>query len=458
MTVKPFGDEVLPIEDLKRRADVIVNSVEKIASESQFVRVEIEVEKIDPLKWIYNQSDPVKFYLKEREKDGTERAGYGETVCFFEENGSNREGLLREITGYLNGIPENVKFYGGFSFFNRVKDKHWKSFGSMRFFIPEFELISNKERSIFGLNIVSNDFDKEKLRNSISEIVTVKGDIAENILIEKENSLIPEFEKWEEKINGYLREIESGNLRKIVASRCIKRSYENRINPFFIMKKLQKDSEKRSLFLFVFNGETFFLGATPEILLKRDGNILKTEAIAGTRKHSKNSVISDKMEKELFGSNKELREHDTVTEYIVKKLADICESISISEKKSLKLSTLQHIYTKIECVLKKGAGDGDVVFSIMPTPAVSGDPMGKSMKILEDTEQYDRGWYSGAVGNLGKNSSLLSVSIRSALISGRDIYIYAGAGIVEGSNPEKEWEETELKLEKFKRIMRNESG
>ncbi|MCK5221886.1 MAG: chorismate-binding protein, partial [Candidatus Aminicenantes bacterium] len=160
--------------------------------------------------------------------------------------------------------------------------------------------------------------------------------------------------------------------------------------------------------------------------------------------------------RDLLGSEKNSLEHDIVTEDIVNRIDPLCEMVAISERTLIKLSNLQHLYRKISGKVKKGVSDMELIDAMAPTPAVSGKPLKKSIDILKKEEPFQRGWYSGVVGFAGKNISDYYVAIRSVLLRKDKMFIYSGAGIVPGSDPEKEWEEIDLKIKKYKKILKYE--
>ncbi len=453
MTIKPFNNELLSFQEIKKRSDYILEILEESLLLNNFVRLEIDIKKTDLLSWVGSNSAPSGFYFRERSNNEIEIAGSGELISIKEDSSVDKDELFLSIERQLEELPKTVRFYGGVSFFNQIKEENWEPFGNIHFFVPKIELIHSRNKYTFAINILSDNFVRSDIESEFDLIIHSQ-DILNNSRKEIKNiSGNPDYEGWVKNINLYLDKIDEGIISKIVASRCMKISFAEKMNPWGILKSLREHSEKCTVFLFNFDKEFFFLGATPEMLFERSGKNLKTEAVAGTRPADPDRSISEKFAKELLNSDKENREHNNVVSFIKKKLDPLCNSIAVSEKKSLKLSTLQHIYTKIECVLKNGIGDRDILFSLMPTPAVSGNPMEIAMKILKDTESYDRGWYSGAVGFVSKDKTSLWVSIRSGLIKGKDINLYSGAGIVSGSDPEKEWQESELKLKKFKEVI-----
>jgi len=267
----------------------------------------------------------------------------------------------------------------------------------------------------------------------------------------------PDKKGWISGIKSYLGKIEAGDLQKIVPARRLEIRNTGGADPFTVVHELKRSGDYTANFLFTFNGEDYFAGATPERLFQRDGELLVAESVAGTAPRGRDSDEDEKAGAQLENSEKETLEHEWVTNDIVKRMDPLCELVAVSERVLLKLANLQHLYRRISGKLKKGTPDGVILDTLFPTPAVSGFPREKSLKILKKREPFDRGWYAGVVGFAGKDVSDYYVSIRSVLMNSNKVYIYSGAGIVKGSDPEREWNEIDLKINKYKKILKYET-
>ena len=163
---------------------------------------------------------------------------------------------------------------------------------------------------------------------------------------------------------------------------------------------------------------------------------------------------NDALANELLTSEKELREHDFVARSLKRNLRRLCTELSSSDKVTvLKLSQLQHLYVPFRGTLQAHVTDGEILESLHPTPAVGGFPEKSVLPILKDVEPFNRGWYAAPVGWTGADSATFAVAIRSALILKNKIYLYSGAGIVDGSSHEKEWDELENKIALYKKLL-----
>jgi len=202
-------------------------------------------------------------------------------------------------------------------------------------------------------------------------------------------------------------------------------------------------------FFFSFPNSGIFFGATPERLIRKIGHQIKTEALAGTIDRGRNMEEDRLLAETLFDSHKEREEHRFVIEQIKGRLETIIPELDIPyEPQILKLRNVQHLKTPISGVLENGEKILDLVKLLHPTPAVAGTPMKRAMEVIGKLEPHDRGWYSGPVGWIDpKGNGDFFVALRSAIVKNEEAHIFVGGGIVSESLPEKEWHETELKLQ-----------
>lgn len=194
-----------------------------------------------------------------------------------------------------------------------------------------------------------------------------------------------------------------------------------------------------------------WMGATPEQLLKADGKKINTVALAGTQKYEEG--------KEVVWEEKEIKEQQFVTDFIVDNLKEITSSLVASDPYTLKAGSIMHIKTDIEAELDEDQNLKKVVSILHPTPAVCGLPKAAAKDFILKNEGYDRQYYSGFLGELnkdfaiGKEKSDLFVNLRCMQIKGNQAHLYIGCGITKDSVPEKEFIETVNKSLTMKRIL-----
>jgi len=200
----------------------------------------------------------------------------------------------------------------------------------------------------------------------------------------------------------------------------------------------------------------FFVGMSPERIYFRKNNYIETEAVAGTRSRGKTAEEDKRFSKELKNSVKELQEHRLVSNMLKEKMSSLCDSVRLELKEEiLKLSYMQHLYTKFSGKLVNGISDDIIISALYPNPAIAGYPINKSLKKIEEVERFARGWYSGPFGWITHNSAEFIASIRSALIIDNFLHLYSGAGLVSGSDPLDEWKELDNKIINFTKLLKN---
>ena len=159
---------------------------------------------------------------------------------------------------------------------------------------------------------------------------------------------------------------------------------------------------------------------------------------------------------ELLGSAKEQSEHELVVRATRQALAPLCEQLAVPETPQLmQMADIQHLHTPVEGVAAAGVDLFEVLLAMHPTPAVGGWPTEPALEAIGRLEGMDRGWYSGPIGWIDMNGEgAFAVALRSALLREGEALLYAGAGIVEGSDPRGELAETELKLHPLLEALR----
>lgn len=245
-----------------------------------------------------------------------------------------------------------------------------------------------------------------------------------------------------------LEAIGGGAYEKIVLARGVELEADRPWQPLNALNRLRE--RFGGCFTFSFSGgdARSFIGATPERLLQmRDGRLL-TEAIAGSAPRGATAGEDAKYGRGLLHSDKDLHEHICVRDSILRRLQMVgVDGRAESQPQLLPLANVQHLRTRIEADVGDSVHLLDILAEMHPTPAVGGSPREEAVPHIARLEQIERSLYAGVVGWFNHlNEGEMVVGIRSALIEDKLARLYAGAGIVKGSTPEKEKRETELKL------------
>jgi menaquinone-specific isochorismate synthase len=191
-----------------------------------------------------------------------------------------------------------------------------------------------------------------------------------------------------------------------------------------------------------------FIGASPELLLRVEGRVALTEALAGSAARGATASEDASIGGRLLRSEKDLREQRIVLDSILRSLAPLGLDLKYPGRPLLRrFSNVQHLHTPVEAALPKGVRLLDMLGRLHPTPAVGGTPRDMAVQAIGELEAFPRGLYGGALGWIdSRGDGEFIVGLRSALVDGARARMYAGAGIVAGSSPETEFLETELKF------------
>lgn len=255
-------------------------------------------------------------------------------------------------------------------------------------------------------------------------------------------------DRWFAGVQRIVREIAAGGLRKLVLSRDIDLLADPAPDAGDLFARIVSGCPGSHGFMFRFDGERAFLGASPERLIAVEGDRLLVDCLAGTAPRGASPDEDLARAAALSISPKDGIEHELVVNSVAARLQPFCTEIEYPERPLLKaLPALYHLHTPVQGRLFPEASLGTLVAALHPTPAVAGIPSADSRRLIRLLEGRPRGWYGGAVGWIGDHAAELAVAIRCMTLHPDGATLTVGAGIVEGSTPEGEWAETELKAE-----------
>jgi menaquinone-specific isochorismate synthase len=252
---------------------------------------------------------------------------------------------------------------------------------------------------------------------------------------------IPTFDEWWMMVNDALEKIKSNHLKKVVLARQTTLIFDGKIDPLHVLRMLTPYGKEASLFMLQLDADTAFLGATPEKLFHRQDRKIISEALAGTK---------DQIEE---WTSKESAEIEAVQVFLYEKFIKCCRDIQWQTPEQKSFGNLNHLYQSIRGELKEEVSDQELFLHLHPTPALGGLPKQAAMSYLSQVEPFHRGWYGGTFGMVSPQETDMAVAIRSALVRGNEMHLFAGAGIVKGSQPKKEWEELDRKITHYLRFL-----
>jgi len=355
-------------------------------------------------------------------------------------------------------------FVGGMKFSANESDELWDSFSDSDWFIPKFLFIESNNKVYLTYNFFIDPSNKggyeKELQKAYKLINLVDRDRrrTNNRITSTNKDDIEEKINWNEKVNTALSKIESGEVQKIVLSRQIIIELKNNGNISCIVEKLAERYPGCYIFAYRKNGSIFF-GASPEKLAKISNGWIEADALAGSISRSSDPIMDDDLAEELLSSEKNLEEQQVVVSFIVNSFSKFCDEIIYEENPIIrKLPNIQHLWTPIRAKLKSPKSIFSILEEIHPTPAICGVPWTNALYSIKEMENHNRGLFSGMIGWFNfNNEGEFAVAIRSALMKEKTVYAFAGCGIVRGSDPDNEFEESELKLKPILCLFENET-
>ena len=437
-------------------------AIEKIKPEGrQVVRLEFPVDASNILSWLRNQIGMAKLYWSDRERR-FEIAGVGVEQVVNGRGMAELEAALKRMQNF-SGKDRRLRYFGGMRF-NDVSgaDDSWSDFGFFRFHLPTFELGRREDEYFFACNLkIDNEATPETLQkkyislfNRLEFNTGLHTSLISRFVHRSDN---PDKQGWKENVRRALEYLRANGLKKVVLARNSRLEFKRAPRPETILDALRASNPNSFLFLFEGTANHFFIGSTPERLYYRIGQQLLTEAVAGTRQRGNTPAEDQRLKNDLLRCEKDLREHD----YVVQTIERVLQKFSVDIEKDTQVGILenvrvQHLLVRFKARLQEGVSDPQILPALHPTPAVGGFPTGAALHKISEFEQFDRGWYAGPVGWIGQDEAEFAVAIRSALIQGNTINLFSGAGLVDGSDPEAEWQELENKIANYLKILQAE--
>lgn len=389
-----------------------------------------------------------------------------------------------EIQGDLS---KKLRICGGRSFSETVdKDSLWKAFENTYFFLPMYELQKIEGGVELALNFLDTKASDENLRHihfteekpleknlyqtrldltdldsaKQSKIVSNEEDHSQIEKADEEKRFckvaaslnrsnlamsairwerredLPSYPEWERIVHQFL---EGGSCEKVVLARRTTLHFQSPLNPLSLLKDVRAKSRAKVTYAFVPSKEAAFIGASPERLYARIENKISCDVIAGT--FIREEEIEDpKLQREFF----------YVKKAIFETLEPLCSALSLEPEDGIVMAyQIRHISNRVSGTLHYGVTDHHLIETLHPTPAIGGYPKEIACHFIAENEPFERGWYSAPIGFTSEHAAEFAVAIRSALVQEHQLHLFAGLGLVEGSKPQLEWEELELKIGQF---------
>ena len=260
---------------------------------------------------------------------------------------------------------------------------------------------------------------------------------------------------YEEGVKKALDAIQSGEVSKIVLARQLTFELDAELSPFATAHALRAKYPDCHSFSISLPNLGTWVGASPETLAKIRGLSLRTEALAGSAPRGPSAGKDAHWGETILAREKEVREHQLVIDSIIRRLSSVgVTSLQEGLPRLLRLANLQHVRTPVQGKLSDGLHPFDVLAALHPTPAMGGTPRPPALARLGDIEKVPRGLYSGVAGWMdSRGRAEFIVPIRCGRLQRKSLTLYAGAGIVDGSIPSHEKNETDWKLQAMLEVI-----
>lgn len=392
-------------------------------------------------------------------RGGGAAASHGAAVT-MRLRGPNRFTELRERSASLfaevlrmthpDAAPASTKLYGGMAFSpGGAEAEPWTSFSDGCFILPRFTYEPDGDATT--LQVVADCRDGWAGRKGLvrAELRTVWETLAHPPSRTPHRPLVGcirhiDPARYRAQVEAITHGIAEDRIEKVVLSRQARVHTHRDLDAWGILEQLGVNGGGTPTWRFGIRlGQSTLIGATPERLLVKSGRAVGADALAGSI-----SAEVGGADAALLASEKDRREHAFVVRHLIERLSPFCTQLGAAASPSIRrLPNLLHLYTPVRGSLRSDVRAADLVAAVHPTPAVGGTPTESAAHWIQEREPAPRGWYGGPVGWIDhEDNAEMVVALRCGVIRGAAAWLHAGGGIVRGSLPDAEWEESALKF------------
>jgi isochorismate synthase len=406
------------------------------------------------------------FCFEQPDRDGFVLAGLGSAVALE----SRGPGRFREVAVRARDLGRRASaddasrdpdrpaaagpvFVGGFAFSDEGgATPEWSPLAPASLVLPEISLARHRGEARMTVSVVVQPDRGHRLNDVLrrtEELLPASMPLIDPDPVERTRvaSAAPPAH-FEHAVERAVERIRAGELQKVVLAREVRAHAATPHDPGAVLGGL------REVFPACFcwcvgTPELAFVGASPELLVRRDGARAQTVALAGTTRRSADPSVDDHLGEQLLRSDKDREEQAIVVRRIERTLEPVSVWVTGADEPMVaKVQNVQHLATPIRAQLADPLPAVELAGMLLPTPAVGGEPREAALPLIPALEGLDRGWYAGAVGwtDLGEDGEFC-VALRCALLRGSVAHLYAGCGIVRNSVPAEELAESEVKLQ-----------
>jgi menaquinone-specific isochorismate synthase len=430
----------------------------------RLVSIAVEAERLDPLAVLESIHEPgeLHFYAERPARDFAVAGAEAAVAAEFAGRGRFAAAetfvaatLARTVAvGDLSGRFSGPLFFATFAF--APERQNGVAFPAARVFVPRWQVARAGDRSVAVANVLiepstavaeaARRIWRAHAKFRSFDYLAPNGAMGAPTLVAEEE--VGGAGGYERAVAAGLAAIAAGRYRKIVPARARDLRAATAWRPLAVLNGLRSRFPDCYAFSVGDGRGGAFIGASPETLVSVSDGALQTEALAGSAARGRTAGEDAALASALLRSGKDRHEHRLVLESIVRRLQRVgVEPVVGGGARVRQLSNVQHLLTPVTATVPAGVGVLRIACELHPTPAVGGTPREAAMAHLQELEPFDRGLFAGALGWVNHRAEgEFFVGIRSAAIAGTVARIFAGAGVVEGSEPAREFRETELKL------------
>ena len=465
-------------QDIKELHQFLLDCQQNLSEKYQtkIVSISLEISPVDPLAVLQEIIAPDRrhFYFEKKDSGAAHHSSSGFAIAAIDsaihltvegiERFTQSQDFIRSCLNNTIAVGDTHIPFGGphffcsFTFFDEKSTAN-ADFPPATIFLPKWQITKQKDSCIFVINTVIKRGINIKLLSDeiwekINKIISVK---YSSLLTHNNGSAYLKLKQiemnntnqFENSVKSVLELIKAKSFSKVVLSHAIdvfSKSNFNLINSLANLRNVYPGC-------YVFstsNGQgKNFIGASPERLISIHNHHLVTDALAGSAPRGKTPFNDINLANILLSSEKDLREHRAVIDFIIERLSNLGIIPHISpQPQLLQLSNIQHLWTPIKAEVSAEINLLNILAELHPTPAVAGVPRDIALEQIRRYETFDRSLYAAPLGWVDhQGNGEFAVGIRSAFIDGNCARLYAGAGIVAGSEPDKELAEIKLKLQ-----------
>lgn len=335
------------------------------------------------------------------------------------------------------------RMLGGITFDDgQAREAIWEGFPNAWFFLPRHLVTDDGDQQYHTVTAPKAEYEKAHAGFEQHSSISLP-DRAARLTSRTPH---PSREDWTSTVEELRDRIADGQFRKVVLAHSLRVDLDRSLETLECVERLREMNPDSYICLVQPTNDVMFMAATPERLVERRGAQIHTDALAGSTRRGQTNTDDERLSTALKDDSKEALEHDLVVQTIRDDLESLGAEVSVRDRRIQRLRSVQHLHTPIEAHHPGRPHALDVMNALHPTPAVGGLPRQPALEALRESETFDRGWYAAPVGWFdATGDGTFAIGIRSAVLRDQTARLFAGAGIVEESDPDAEWEELQLK-------------